>query len=232
MDLTPLLGFAGISLTLALTPGADWAYTIAAGLRPRSAVPSVAGLCAGYVVHTALVATGLGVLLAARPDLVAWLSAAGAVYLLWLGFTTARGWRQAGFAAGTTPGTEAGTTLPSGGRLDEALQPGRPVLDFLKGLGTSGINPKALLLFAAIMPQFVRTDSPLPVVAQTTAMGLTHLAFTVVVYSLVAVAARRLLAAKPKRAQSVTLVSGILMLGIGAVLLAEQGLALVGPVLA
>lgn len=228
MDFTPLLGFAGISLTLALTPGADWAYTIAAGLRPRSAVPSVAGLCAGYVVHTALVATGLGVLLAARPDLVAWLSAAGAVYLLWLGFATARGWRQAGFA----PGTEAGTALPSGGRLEEALQPGRPVLDFLKGLGTSGINPKALLLFAAIMPQFVRTDSPLPVVAQTTAMGLTHLAFTVVVYSLVAVAARRLLAARPKRAQGVTLVSGILMLGIGAVLLAEQALALVGPVLA
>ena len=32
MDLSPLLGFAGISLTLALTPGADWAYTIAAGL--------------------------------------------------------------------------------------------------------------------------------------------------------------------------------------------------------
>ncbi|MGT2461237.1 LysE family translocator [Sinomonas atrocyanea] len=226
MDLSPLLGFAGISLTLALTPGADWAYTIAAGLRARSAVPSVAGLCAGYVVHTALVATGLGVLLAARPDLVAWLSAAGAVYLLWLGAATARGWRRAGFAA------QGGTVLPSGERLEDAVRPGRPALDFLKGLGTSGINPKALLLFAAIMPQFVRTDSALPVVAQTTAMGLTHLAFTAVVYSLVAVGARRLLAAKPRRAQAVTLVSGVLMLGIGGFLLAEQAVALVGPALA
>lgn len=226
MDLSPLLGFAGISLILALTPGADWAYTITAGLRARSAVPSVAGLCAGYVVHTALVATGLGVLLAARPDLVAWLSAAGAVYLLWLGAATARGWRRAGFAA------TGDTVLPSGERLEDAVRPGRPALDFLKGLGTSGINPKALLLFAAIMPQFVRTDSALPVVAQTTAMGLTHLAFTVVVYSLVAVAARRLLAAKPRRAQAVTLVSGVLMLGIGGVLLAEQAAALLGPALA
>ena len=228
MDLTPFLGFAGISLTLALTPGADWAYTIAAGLRPGSPAPSVAGLCAGYIVHTALVAAGLGVLLAARPDLVAWLSVAGAVYLLWLGATTARSWRRAGFTGGEA-------TLPSGGSLGDAVDTRGgaagtrgPVLDFLKGLGTSGINPKALLLFAAVMPQFIRTDSALPVVAQTTTMGLTHLAFTVVVYSLVAVAARRLLAAKPKRAQAVTLVSGVLMLGIGGLLLVEQGVALAG----
>ncbi|MDQ4491045.1 LysE family translocator [Sinomonas sp. ASV486] len=221
MDLTPLLGFAAISLTLALTPGADWAYTIAAGLRPGSPAPSIAGLCAGYVVHTALVAMGLGMLLAARPDLVSMLSIAGAVYLVWLGVTTTRGWRRAGFTGG-------GATLPSGEALDAAVRTPGPMVDFLKGLGTSGINPKALLLFAAVMPQFVRTGSPMPVVAQTTAMGLTHLAFTIVVYTLVAVAARRLLAAKPKRAQIVTLVSGVLMLGIGGGLLAEQGAALIG----
>jgi threonine/homoserine/homoserine lactone efflux protein len=222
MDLTPFLGFAVISLALTLTPGADWAYTIAAGLRQGSPVPSVAGLCAGYVVHTALVAAGLGVLLAARPELVAWLSVAGAAYLLWLGFTTARGWRGAGFDA------PVATTLPSGDALDGAVHGRRPVADFLKGLGTSGINPKALLLFAAVMPQFIRADAPLPVVAQTAAMGLTHLAFTVVVYSLVAIAARRLLAAKPRRAQTVTLVSGVLMLAIGGVLLVEQVVALTG----
>ncbi|BCT76843.1 lysine transporter LysE [Sinomonas cyclohexanicum] len=222
MDLTPLFGFAAISLTLALTPGADWAYTIAAGLRPGSPAPSVAGLCAGYVVHTALVAAGLGMLLAARPDLVAWLSVAGALYLLWLGFTTARGWRAAGFTAAPA------ASLPSGEPLDAAVRPRGAVRDFLLGLGTSGINPKALLLFAAVMPQFIRPESPLPVVAQTTAMGLTHLGFTVVVYSLVAVGARRLLAARPRRAQTVTLVSGVLMLVIGGALLAEQAVALAG----
>ncbi|GAB3282969.1 LysE family transporter [Sinomonas notoginsengisoli] len=220
MDLTPLLGFAAISLTLALTPGADWAYTIAAGLRPGSPAPSVAGLCAGYVVHTALVAAGLGVLLAARSDLVAWLSVAGALYLLWLGFMTARGWRSAGFTSAPQ------AMLPSGEPLHAGPGTRGPALDFLKGLGTSGINPKALLLFAAVIPQFIRPDSTLPVVAQTVTMGLTHLAFTIVVYSLVAVAARRLLAAKPQRAQVVTLISGILMLGIGGLLLAEQGATL------
>ncbi|WP_338055884.1 LysE family translocator [Sinomonas gamaensis] len=134
MDFTPLLGFAAVSLTLALTPGADWAYTISAGLRERSAAPSIAGLCTGYVAHTALVAAGLGVLLAARADIVAWLSVAGALYLLWLGVTTARSWRGAGYRA---------ADAPTGGAAGGAFA------DFLRGAGTSGINPKGLLLFLA-----------------------------------------------------------------------------------
>src|SRR5207245_11035700 len=124
MDLVPLLGFTAVALTLALTPGADWAYTIAAGIRGGSAAPSVAGLCAGYAVHTALIAAGLGVVLAARPELVAWLSVAGALYLLWLGGTTARGWRSAGYRAADGASTAG---VPRRGALG----------DFLRGLGTS-----------------------------------------------------------------------------------------------
>jgi threonine/homoserine/homoserine lactone efflux protein len=211
MDLTPLVGFAAVALTLALTPGADWAYTISAGLRDRSAAPSVAGLCTGYVAHTVLVAAGLGVLLAARADLVAWLSVAGALYLLWLGATTARGWRSAGYR------TAEGQALPERGAL----------ADFLRGAGTSGINPKGLLLYLAVMPQFVRAGSPVPVPLQTAAMGFTHVAISVVVYGLVAVAARRLLRSAPQRAQFVTLTSGVIMAAIGIALLAEQMPALV-----
>lgn len=211
MDLAPLLGFAAVALTLALTPGADWAYTISAGLRDRSAAPSVAGLCTGYVAHTALVAAGLGVILAARADLVAWLSVAGALYLLWLGATTARGWRSAGYR------TAEGQALAERGAL----------ADFLRGAGTSGINPKGILLYLAVMPQFVRAGSSIPVPLQTAAMGLTHVAISVVVYALVAVAARRLLRSAPERAQLVTLASGVIMAGIGIALLAEQAPTLV-----
>lgn len=206
MDFAPLLGFAAVALTLALTPGADWAYTIAAGIRGGSAAPSVAGLCTGYVGLTAIVATGLGVLLAGRPALVAWLSVAGALYLLWLGSTTVRGWRAAGYRADQT-----GLTGRKGA-----------LADFLRGAGTSGINPKGLLLYVAVMPQFVRTASPLPVPLQTAAMGLTHVAISVVVYGIVAVAARRVLRSAPRRAQIVTLASGVIMLGIGVALLAEE----------
>ena len=224
MEFSALLGFAAVALTLTLTPGADWAYTIAAGLRPGSPVPSVAGLCSGYVLHTALVAAGLGVVLAGRPDVVSWLSLAGALYLLWLGGTTARGWRGAGFA-----GSRADAALPSGASLSGAVgRRGGAVRDYLRGVATSGINPKALLLFVAVMPQFIVQGSEVPVAAQTAAMGATHILLTVVVYSLVAVAARRILRARPRAARVVTLASGVIMIGIGAVLLAEQAAGFLG----
>ena len=226
MELTALMGFAAVALTLTLTPGADWAYTIAAGLRPGSPAPSVAGLCAGYVIHTAMIAAGLGVMLGDRPDVVAWLSVAGALYLLWLGGTTARGWRGAGFA-GTTAGADA--ALPSGAPLRDAVEHrGGARRDFLRGVATSGMNPKALLLFVAVMPQFIVPGSHIPVAVQTAAMGTTHILLTVVVYSLVAVAARRLLRARPRAARGITLASGIIMVGIGGVLLVEQAMTLLG----
>ena len=226
MEFSALLGFAAVALTLTLTPGADWAYTIAAGLRPGSPVPSVAGLCSGYVLHTALVAAGLGVVLAGRPDVVSWLSLAGALYLLWLGGTTARGWRAAGFAGAANREDAA---LPSGAALSSAVgRQGGAVRDYLRGVATSGINPKALLLFVAVMPQFIVQGSEVPVAAQTAAMGATHILLTVVVYSLVAVAARRILRARPRAARVVTLASGVIMIGIGAVLLAEQAAGFLG----
>jgi threonine/homoserine/homoserine lactone efflux protein len=58
-------------------------------------------------------------------------------------------------------------------------------------------------------------------------MGFTHVAISVVVYGLVAVAARRLLRSAPQRAQFVTLTSGVIMAAIGIALLAEQMPALV-----
>ncbi len=80
------------------------------------------------------------------------------------------------------------------------------------------------------MPQFVRAGSSVPVPVQTVAMGLTHVAITVIVYGLVAVGARRLLRSAPRRAQIVTLASGVVMLGIGVALLAEQVPAIVKAV--
>ena len=53
------LAFIVVAAALACTPGVDWAYTIAAGLRQRSFVPAVAGLCGGYVLHTVLLVAGL-----------------------------------------------------------------------------------------------------------------------------------------------------------------------------
>jgi threonine/homoserine/homoserine lactone efflux protein len=203
------LAFVIVAVTLACTPGVDWAYSIAAGLRQRSFVPAVAGLCSGYVLHTALLAAGLAALLAGVPGLLGWLTIAGAAYLLWLGMSTMRSWRGASFSA------------------DDAVGQSRNQLrTFLQGMGTSGINPKSLLFFLALVPQFVSPEASLPVPVQSGVLGLTFVLFAGIIYTVVALTSRKLLQSRPSAARVVTLSSGIIMVGLGAVLLGEQLLPL------
>ncbi|WP_284975025.1 LysE family translocator [Arthrobacter sp. efr-133-TYG-104] len=204
------LAFMLVAVTLACTPGVDWAYSISAGLRQRSFVPAVAGLCSGYLIHTLLMAAGLAALLAGVPGLLGWLTIAGAAYLLWLGFTTVRGWRGATFSA------EAGV-----------VQSHNHVRTFFQGMGTSGVNPKGLLFFVALVPQFVSPEASLPVPVQSGLLGLTFVILAGLVYTGVAMTSRKLLASRPGAARVVTLSSGIIMMGLGAVLLAEQLLPLI-----
>ncbi|WP_427135508.1 LysE family translocator [Pseudarthrobacter sp. S9] len=202
------LAFMVVAVALACTPGVDWAYSIAAGLRQRSFVPAVAGLCGGYVIHTALMALGLAALLTGMPGVLGWLTAAGAAYLLWLGFSTVRSWRGASFNAGPEE-----TPAPA---------PDSQFRIFCQGMGISGINPKGLLFFVALVPQFVSPEATLPVPVQSGLLGLTFVVLVAVVYSCVALLARKLLHSRPGAARRVTLASGIIMLLLGAVLLSEQ----------
>ncbi|WP_457973228.1 LysE family translocator [Arthrobacter sp. D1-17] len=204
------LAFVLVAAALACTPGVDWAYSIAAGLGRRSFVPAVAGLCSGYVLHTALMVAGLAAVLAASPEILGWLTVAGSAYLLWLGVATIRSWRGASFT------------------VADDLSTGRNQLrTFFQGMGTSGINPKGLLFFVALVPQFVSAEAALPVPVQSGLLGLTFVLLAAVVYTAVALLARRLLQSRPGAARRVTLASGIIMVGLGAALLSEQLLPLV-----
>jgi threonine/homoserine/homoserine lactone efflux protein len=199
------LAFVIVAVTLACTPGVDWAYSIAAGLRQRSFLPAVAGLGSGYVLHTALLVAGLAAVLTGVPGLLGWLTIAGAAYLLWLGVSTMRSWRGASFSA------------------DDAVGQSRNQLrTFLQGMGTSGINPKGLLFFLALVPQFVSPEASLPVPVQSGVLGLTFVLFAGIIYTVVALGSRKLLQSRPSAARVVTLASGIIMVGLGAVLLGEQ----------
>ena len=198
------LAFLVVAAALACTPGVDWAYTIAAGLRQRSFVPAVAGLCGGYVLHTALLVAGLAAVLAGMPGVLGWITLAGAGYLLWLGVGTLRSWRGASFSA------------------DAAVGPGTQLRTFLQGMGTSGINPKGLLFYVALIPQFVSADASLPVPLQSGLLGMTFVALAGLVYTVVALLSRTLLQSRPGAARAVTLASGIIMVALGTVLLGEQ----------
>lgn len=92
----------------------------------------------------------------------------------------------------------------------------------LKGFGISGLNPKALLLYFALFPQFVDADEGWPVAAQTGLLSAVHLAACAAVYLAVGVLARTVLSTRPSAARAVTRISGALMIAIGAFLLVER----------
>ncbi|HET9348185.1 MAG TPA: LysE family translocator [Arthrobacter sp.] len=207
------LAFLLVAGALACTPGVDWAYSITAGLKQRSFVPAVAGLCGGYVLHTVLLVAGLAALLTGVPGMLGWLTVAGAAYLLWLGLTTIRTWRGASFGGA------------------EMRAPANQFRTFLQGMGTSGINPKGLLFYVALVPQFVSPEASLPVPVQSGLLGLTFVLLVGVVYSAVALLARRLLHSRPEAARKVTLASGIIMVALGTILLSEQLVPLLGQAL-
>lgn len=81
MSLGLVAGFWGVSFLLVLTPGADWAYAITAGLRNSSPLPAVLGMLSGHVLATLVVAAGVGVLVASAPVVLTVLTVAGALYL-------------------------------------------------------------------------------------------------------------------------------------------------------
>jgi LysE type translocator len=114
--------FWAVSFLLVITPGADWAYAIAAGLRHRVVLPAVGGLLVGHLVATAVVAAGVGALVARSPLVLTVLTVVGATYLLWLGIGM--------LAHPAAP--QADTEEPAGSWLRQAA----------KGAGISGLNPK------------------------------------------------------------------------------------------
>ncbi|HTE64373.1 MAG TPA: LysE family translocator [Solirubrobacteraceae bacterium] len=203
MDARSFAAFLLVDLLLVMTPGADWAYAIAAGVRGRTVLPAVAGLAAGYVLHAGLVVIGVGALLAGSPTALHLLTLIGAAYLLWLGVTVAR--RSEPLAAD-------GQQMPSAVRTA------------LRGSAVSGLNPKGLLLFFAVLPQFVAPGASWPVTAQLAVLGTVHVLVCGLAYLAVALTARRLLRSRPRTARIVGRGSGIAMIVVAVALTLERAL--------
>jgi threonine/homoserine/homoserine lactone efflux protein len=90
------------------------------------------------------------------------------------------------------------------------------------GAGISGLNPKALLLFLAFLPQFLTRGAAWPFAAQIALLGCVHIANCAVVYTSVGAAAGRVLRTRPAAATAVARCSGAAMIAIGVILLVEH----------
>jgi len=187
-----------------VTPGADWAYAMAAGIRNRGVVLAVTGLLLDHLTATLIVAAGVGTLIAGTPMALTVITVTGSAYLAWLG---------ASMIIHPPVPALAG---------QEHYEPGERLQWLVKGFGVSGLNPKVFLLFLALLPQFTDPLGAWPVPLQIVALGLVHTFSCGVVYLSVGFGARAVLRARPNAARFVSRASGAVMLIIAAVLILEQ----------
>ena len=135
---------AAIGLSLSPGPNGLLALTHGALHGRRKALYTVTGGCVGFVTIIALSMFGIGALLQAS---LAWLTVlkwVGGAYLVWLGIQV---WRSPPIGIDISQRAEA----RSGGSL------------FRQGALSAITNPKAILFFAAFLPQFIDPDRNLVV---------------------------------------------------------------------
>ena len=187
---------------LSLSPGPAVLLVVSQGLRRggRSSVFSSGGILSANAMYFAVSAFGLGAAILASYDLFSLIRWAGAAYLVWLGLRAIFG-RHSPFlveANGAAPPAESHRRL------------------FANGFILQAANPKALIFFAAILPQFVNPAEP--IASQFALLGVTSVVaefFVLLGYGMLAGRAASL-ARRPRFAKAADCVSGAMLLGAAA----------------
>jgi threonine/homoserine/homoserine lactone efflux protein len=205
--LQTLLTFTLAGVILVIIPGPSVLFIVGRALAHgrRAALASVAGNTAGASLVVLVVALGFGTIAAQSIAVFTVLKLVGAAYLVYLGVQTIR---------------KRGDLL---GRLGEPAPPADGRL-FLQGFVVGATNPKVLVFFAAVLPQFVDTAVGSP----TTQMLVLGLLFAIIAASLdsawglAAGTARAWFATSPARLRWMGGIGGTSLIVMGA------GLALTG----
>jgi threonine/homoserine/homoserine lactone efflux protein len=201
------MGFLPTALAISLIPGANQLLGLSNaarhGLLP--ALAGVAGRLFAFVILIGLVVAGLGAVLAASGTALEVIRWVGVVYLAWLGTTSLLSARRADDVA-------AITTRESGVRRIV-------VHEFAVAIS----NPKALLLFAAVLPQFV-TGTSSEVNVELALLGAAYLGIELVVgLGYLAIGHRLGALGIPSRTQQkIDAGTGVLFLGLAGLLAVEE----------
>jgi threonine/homoserine/homoserine lactone efflux protein len=196
-----LLAFVAASFLLVLIPGPTVLFVVSRAIAHgrRAALGSVAGNSTGVCVLVLLVAFGLGSAVERSILLFTAIKIAGALYLVYLGVRT----------------------YAERGQLAEVLHGAVPVAVsrhvYRQGILVGLTNPKALVFFAAVLPQFVdRGAGRVPI--QMMVLGLLFVVLAMVldsVWGLAAGTARAWLARSPRRLAALGGAGGLTMIGLG-----------------
>lgn len=199
---THLLAFTVTALVLIAIPGPSVLFTVsrAITLGRGAGVATVAGNTVGAFTQVVAVAFGIGPLVERSVALFTVLKLAGAAYLVFLGVQAIRHRQSLAEALGAT--IEQKTTT-------------RIVID---GFTVGVTNPKVIVFFAAMLPQFVdRQADNVPV--QIIALGAIFAGIALISDSTWALAAgtvRNWLGRSQRRLELIGGIGGLAMIGIGA----------------
>lgn len=139
------LAFVAVAAALIATPGPTVLVVLgcAVSAGPRRALASLLGVAAGDAVAITVSAVGFGAVLAASATAFTVLKAAGAAYLIYLGWQM---WRAPPETLEGNPAQRRGTAR---GAIGHAFS-------------VTVLNPKGILFFGAFLPQFIATGAPAP----------------------------------------------------------------------
>ena len=167
-----LLSFVVATCVLALSPGPDNMYVLSQSLvnGSKSALATTAGLISGCIVHTTLLAFGFSAVITTNPSLFFGIKVVGALYLLYLAYAV--------FKSDATLEFSQNAPKKSSSQL------------FKQGVLMNLLNPKVMLFFLALFPQFLwqpQTDT----VLQFYILGITFMVVSFIVFATIALLAGR-----------------------------------------
>ena len=201
MTVETWLLFAITETALCFTPGPAVLLVLSHGLTRGmgASIWANLGILAGNACYFALSATGLGAVLLASYEVFSAIRWLGAAYLIWLGISAFLG-RSEVIAVKPAAAASAGRT-------------------FLNGLVLQVANPKALVFFTALLPQFIdpHGDPHTSVVAQVAILGVTSVVIEFFVLLAYGAAAGRLtaVAARPRFQTVANRVAGSMLVAAG-----------------
>lgn len=216
MDIAHLMSFWLVSLLLIITPGPDWAFVLSFAFRRRSIITPLAGIALGYLGLSLVVAAGLGALVAQYPILLTVVTLLGVFVLLRIGWTMLMAARRGGSAAELT------SSEPESSGNFGAQSATRTIG---KGMAVSGLNPKGLMLFIALLPQFVSAENYLPVSMQMLSLGLVFIVSATVFYAALGACASRVLSGSERASRVLSGTAGVAMMAAAIALLTQQVLS-------
>jgi threonine/homoserine/homoserine lactone efflux protein len=202
MSASSIVGFALASFLIIVVPGPSVLFVVSRGvtLGRRAALATVVGNTTGALLLSWMVAFGLGPIVTRSIAVFTTVKLIGAAYLIVLG---TKMWRSRRTLA-----------VPLDG--DRTPISARRILR--DGLVVGVTNPKVVVFFAAVLPQFVEPDAG-PASLQMAGFGLV---FAVIAFladstwGLAAGSLRSLFVERPERMAALGGVGGIAVMGLGA----------------